>query len=45
MKTKYPIEMMDLSHQRDHITPKNIQPFQEYGTNPDNARLFLIFMN
>ena len=44
MKTKYPIEMIGLRHQRDDITTKKIQPFQEYE-DPDNARLFLIFMN
>ena len=44
MKTKYPIEIIDLGHQLDHITPKKIQIFQEQGTDPDNARLFLILM-
>ena len=32
MKTKYHIEKIDLRHQPDHITPKQIQLFQEYGT-------------
>ena len=40
MKTKYPIEINDLRHQTDHITPKKIQPFQEYGTDPDNVDCF-----
>ena len=31
MKTKYSIEIIDLRHQPDHITPKKIQLFQEYG--------------
>ena len=44
MKTKYPIEIIVLRHQPDHITPKKIQLFQEYGTDPDNARLFLILI-
>ena len=44
MKTKYPIEILDLSHQSDHITPKKIQLFLEYGANPDNARFFLILI-
>ena len=44
MKTKYPIEIIDLKHQFDHITPKKIQLFREYGTDPDNARLFLILI-
>ena len=40
MKTKYPIEILDLRHQPDYITPKKFQLFHEYGTDPDNARLF-----
>ena len=44
MKTKYPIEINDLRHRSDHITPKKIQLFQEYGTDPNNARLFLILI-
>ena len=42
MKTKYSIGITDLRHQIDRITCKRIQLFQEYGTNPDNARLFLV---
>ena len=42
MKTKYPKEIIDLTHQRDYITPKKIQLFHEYGTDPDNARMFVI---
>ena len=44
MKTKYPIEKIDFRHQSDHITPKNIQLFHEYGTVLDNARLFIIII-
>ena len=44
MKTKYPIETIDLRHQTDHITPKKIQIFQDYSTDPDNARLFLLLI-
>ena len=44
MKTKYPIEIVELRHQYDHITPKKIQLFHEYGTDPDNARLFIILI-
>ena len=44
MKTKYPIEIIDLRHQADHITPKKIQLFLEYGDDPDNARFFLILI-
>ena len=41
MKTKYPIETIDLRHQADHITPKKIQLILEYGVDPNNARFFL----
>ena len=44
MITKYPIEINDLRHQLDYITPKKIQLFQANGTNPDNARLFVILV-
>ena len=40
MKTKYPIEIIDLRHQSDHITPKKFQLFLEYGADPENARFF-----
>ena len=29
MKNKYPIRVIDLRHQIDHITPKKIQLFEE----------------
>ena len=44
MKTKYPIEIIDLRHQSDHITPKKNQLFLEYGADPENARFFLIII-
>ena len=44
VNTKYPIEIIDLRHQTDHITPKKIQLFHEYGTDPDNGRLFIILI-
>ena len=44
MKTEYPIEIIDLRHQADHITPKKIQLFLEYGADPENARFFLILI-
>ena len=44
MKTKYPIEIRDLGHQVDHITPKKIQIFLENGGDPENARFFLILI-
>ena len=44
MKTEYPIEIIDLRHQADHITPKKIQLFLEYGADPENARFILILI-
>ena len=44
MKTKYPFKTIDLRHQLDLITPKKIQLIQEYGADPDNAKLFLIIV-
>ena len=44
METEYPIGIIDLRHQADHITPKKIQLFQENAADPDNARLFLILI-
>ena len=41
MITKFSIGIMDLRHRPDYITPKKIQLFREYATDPDNARLFL----
>ena len=44
LKTKNPIEIIDLGHQSDHIVPKKTQIFHEYGTDPDNGRLFIILI-
>ena len=48
MKNKYPIQVIDLRFQADHITPKQIQLFQEYradpANNPNNARLYVILI-
>ena len=44
IKTKYSTEIIDLRHQPDHITPKRIQLFHEYGVDSENARLFLIII-
>ena len=44
MKTKYAIEIIDLRHQYDHITPKKTQLFLEFGADPENARFFLILI-
>ena len=42
MKTKYPIQIVDLRHQPDHISSKKIQLFQEYSADPENAKFYLI---
>ena len=44
MKTKYPIQIIDLRHQSDHITPKKIQLFQEYSADPENAKFYIILI-
>ena len=44
MKTKYPIQIVDLRHQFDHISPKKIQLFQEYSEDPVNAKFYLILI-
>ena len=44
MKTKYPIQVIDLRFQADHITPKKIQLFEEYRENPNSARLYVILI-
>ena len=48
MKTKYPIQVIDLRFQPDHITPKKIQLFEEYraepANNPNSARLYVILI-
>ena len=44
MKTKYPIEIIDLRHQFDHLTPRKIQLFLEYGADPENARFLLLLI-
>ena len=41
MKTKYPIQIVDLRHQTDHITPKRTQLFPEYSADPENAKFYL----
>ena len=42
MKKKYPIEIIDLRHQSDHITPMKIQQFEEDCAHPENAKFYLI---
>ena len=44
MKTKYPIQIIDLRHQSDRISPKKIQLFQEYTADPESAKFYLIII-
>ena len=44
MKYRYPIQITDLRHQVDHITPKKIQLFEEFSADPDTERLFIILI-
>ena len=44
MKTKYPIEILDLGHQPDHITPKKVQLFLKYKADPKNAKFYLVII-
>ena len=45
MKTNNSLGITELRHQFNHITSKRNQLFQVYGTDPDNARLFLLLFN
>ena len=46
MKNKYPIQVIDLRFQVDHITPEKTQLYEEFNTDPANvdARLFVILI-
>ena len=44
LKTKYPIEIKDLRHQTEHITPKKIQLFHENSADPENAKFYSILI-
>ena len=43
MKNIYPIQVTDLRHQVDHITPKKFQLFEKFNTDPANvnAKIFV----
>ena len=43
---KYPIQVIDLRHQIDHISPKKIQLFEEYKNDPvyANRKLYVILI-
>ena len=42
MKTNYPIQIVDLRHQTDQMSPKKVQLFQEYSADPENAKFYII---
>ena len=44
LKTYYPIQIIDLSFQVDHISPKNIRLFEGYDNNPVNTVLYIILI-
>ena len=44
MKTKYLIQLIDLRHQPDHITPEEIQLFEEYSADHENAKFYVILI-
>ena len=44
MKMKYPLEIIDLRHQTDHISPKKIQLFQEHSADPESAKFYLLLI-
>ena len=44
MKNYYPIQIIDLRFQVDHISPKKIRLFEEYDPNPTNTTLFVILI-
>ena len=44
MKNEYPIQLIDLRFQTDHISPKKIQLFEKYRADPANARLYVIII-
>ena len=46
MKNEYPIHLLDLRFQVDHVTPKKIKLFEEFNTDPlnVNARIFVILV-
>ena len=44
MKNYYPIQLIDLRFQVDHITPKKIKLSEEYHENPVNTIFYMILM-
>ena len=44
MRYFYSLQITDLRHQVDHLTPKKIQIFEEFSEDPAIERLFLILI-
>ena len=44
MKTNYPIQIIHLRFQVDHISPKNIRLFEEYDENPVITILYIVLI-
>ena len=44
MEEYYPIQIIDLRFQVDHIPPKKIRLFEEYDDNPTNNNLYVILI-
>ena len=44
MKNKYPVHVIDLGFQVDHINPKKFHLFEEKRGATNNARLFMIII-
>ena len=40
----YPIQVIDLRFQVDHISPKKIRLFEEYDPNPTNTNLYVVLI-
>ena len=45
MKKFYPIQVIDLRIQIDHVNPKKMQLFEEYRGEPDNAQTDVRLIN
>ena len=44
MKNYYPIQIINLRFQVDHLSPKKIRIFEEYDNNPANTILYIILI-
>ena len=44
IKKYYPIQILDLRFQVDHISPKKITLFEEHDNNPANTILYIILI-